>query len=305
MGARDISGLCCYFNHSRSRQRLRNYERFRKLLAATGVPLLTVELASPGVPFDLDPSRDVIRIQGGDIMWQKERLLQIGAERLIDDGYDKIAFLDADIIFEKSSWPRLVSRALEKYPVVQCFSRAIRNYSGSVRTHDSAVKTCLEEGGRPNVARGIAWALRSEVFLKAGLYQHCVAGGGDTALCMAALGLARGDGDDGSYLRKQGFFLYPGPIFQIHYLKWAERFLDSTGSLCSYIDQGVFTLSHGSRGSRAYSSRHLLLAGFDPENEVAIDEGGAFVWTARESHRKKLVQEYILSRGDQLQGEHR
>ena len=121
MGGRDISGLCCYFNPSRSRQRLRNYERFRKLLTATGMPLLTVELALPEAPFDLRPSRDVIPIQGGDVMWQKERLLQIGAERLIDDGFEKIALLDADIIFEKSSWPRLVSRALDTFPVVQCF----------------------------------------------------------------------------------------------------------------------------------------------------------------------------------------
>jgi hypothetical protein len=303
VGDRDISGLCCYFNPSRSRQRLRNYERFRKLLAGTGMPLLTVELAFSGNPFDLHSSRDVIQLRGGDVMWQKERLLQIGAERLIDEGYDKLVFLDADIIFEKSSWPRLVSRALEKFPVVQCFSSAIRNYSDSVRTQESAVKTYLEGGKPPSAARGIAWALSSEIFLKAGLYQHCVAGGGDTALCLAALGLARENDEDNSFLQKQNFFLYPGPTFQSHYLKWAETLFAATGNLCSYVDQAVFTLSHGSRRSRAYSSRHLLLADFDPQNEVAIDQTGAFVWDGRGSHRKAAVQEYILGRGDGLQGE--
>ncbi len=67
-----------YFNPMRSRRRLANYRTFRSRL---NVPLFTVELAFDG-QFELTSSDadHLIQLSGGDIMWQKERLLNIALE---------------------------------------------------------------------------------------------------------------------------------------------------------------------------------------------------------------------------------
>ena len=69
----------------------------------SGVPLLTVELAFGDAPFELagptTPSQ-LVQLRGGDVLWQKERLLNIGMRCLPDD-CDKVAWLDADVLFAR------------------------------------------------------------------------------------------------------------------------------------------------------------------------------------------------------------
>jgi len=247
-----LAAVCCHFNPFRSAQRVRNYQRFRSRLTRAGVPLLTVELAFGNDPFELPDDGDSMRIRGGDLMWQKERLLQAGGERLLDAGYNQLVFLDADVIFERDDWPALVGRALERAPVVQCFSRAVRAFADTVRRQDSPVKAFLETGAPPRGAKGIAWAMTSEAFARAGIYQHCVVGGGDAALCCAALGLAHGDDAWERSLRHQGFIMHAGPAMLEHYRAWADAFHRATGGEYGYADQVVLTLSCGSHASRDY-----------------------------------------------------
>jgi hypothetical protein len=100
----DLAAVTCHFNPCHYRSRLRNYWSFRRAFAYSDVPLLTVELAFGEEPFELPAARDVLHVRGGDVLWQKERLLQIGAERLVDQGCEGIALLDADIVFETDDW---------------------------------------------------------------------------------------------------------------------------------------------------------------------------------------------------------
>jgi len=71
-----------YFNPMKSRRRLANYRTFRSRL---DVPLVTVELAFDG-QFELTSgdADHLIQLSGGDIMWQKERLLNIALEAVPD-----------------------------------------------------------------------------------------------------------------------------------------------------------------------------------------------------------------------------
>ena len=81
----------------RYQRRLANYRSFREHLA---VPLITVEL-SYGAGFDLrEGEADVlIQLRGRDVMWQKERLLNVGLGAL-PSACSKVVWLDCDIIFE-------------------------------------------------------------------------------------------------------------------------------------------------------------------------------------------------------------
>jgi len=114
--------ITCYFNPVGYESRLANYKTFRESL---GIPLLTVEWSVDG-RFDLSESDAEILVQTSspDLMWQKERLLNIGL-RALPDSVELVAWLDCDVIFTRSDWWTAATRELETSSVVQLFSRCI------------------------------------------------------------------------------------------------------------------------------------------------------------------------------------
>ena len=91
--------ITCVFNPTSSSRINQNYIQFRRKL---NHPVTTVELSFNDQPFFIE---DAIQIRGSshNIMWQKERLLNIALESLPNQ-VDKVAWLDADIIFENENW---------------------------------------------------------------------------------------------------------------------------------------------------------------------------------------------------------
>jgi hypothetical protein len=296
-GPLDLAAVCCHFNPCHYGSRLRNYWEFRKALARSAIPLLTVELAFADEAFEIPADRDVLRIRGGDVMWQKERLLQIGAERLVDQGFRALVFLDADVIFENSDWPAVVSAALGRHRVVQCFAEALVQYSDQVLTESSGVRRYLETGSLTGRV-GYAWAMRADLFSTVGLYQHCVGGGGDSMLFLGAIGLASIDSAWRASLQPHDFIKVAGPAMLSHYRTWADRFVEAVGGEVGYADLKIATLAHGARRNRHYSARHQILEGFDPTREVAFKPGGALEWTPVGERRREPVAAYFRARDE-------
>ena len=297
---KEIGAICCVFNPLRFRSRIRNYRLFREGIERVGIRLLTVELASGDAPFQIDDGPDVLRLRGGDVMWQKERLLQIGGERLAAEGYSGLVFLDADVLFHDDEWPLRVADALNCYPAVQCFSVAVSNYADVVVCARSGVKEWQQEGCLPGSAKGFAWAMRSDLFASVGLYQHCVVGGGDSALSLAALGLAHGPDAWRETLSSQAFIRRAGPTMLAHYQVWAGRFFRSAGEAAGCVEGTIEALVHGSYERRQYGDRHEILAGFDPERDVVAAEGRAFAWTEAGESRREPVRLYLLDRREDV-----
>lgn len=80
MSAPSLIAITAFFNPTRSRRRLGNFRTFR---AALRVPLIAVEL-SYGADYELgDADAEVlIRRRGRDVLWQKERLLNLALEHV-------------------------------------------------------------------------------------------------------------------------------------------------------------------------------------------------------------------------------
>jgi hypothetical protein len=94
--------ITSYFNPLGYRTRLANYRTFRQHL---GLPLLTVEQGRGG-RFDLD-ERDatvLLQVPSGDVMWQKERLLNLALGALPPE-CETVVWLDSDILFDGDDWP--------------------------------------------------------------------------------------------------------------------------------------------------------------------------------------------------------
>ena len=93
--------ITTYFNPLGWRSRRENYDIFRRHLDAR---LLTVSW-SPDGDHELEVSDPdlLIRVDGGDLMWQKERLINIGLSHLPDD-CNLVGWVDCDILSQDPLW---------------------------------------------------------------------------------------------------------------------------------------------------------------------------------------------------------
>jgi hypothetical protein len=93
--------------------------------ANLGVPLVTVEL-SFNDRFELtDQDADIlIQLRGGALLWQKERLLNLGL-KAVPSNATKIAWFDCDVILKRSDWVEEAKSQLKEFRVIQLFSEAV------------------------------------------------------------------------------------------------------------------------------------------------------------------------------------
>lgn len=301
------------FNPLGFQSRRANYERFREGLSRAGVPLLTVELALGDQPFELNRAdADVLlSIRGGDVLWQKERLLNLGI-RALPAACDKVVWLDADVLFEREDWAVATAKLLDQLVVVQPFSRSIRLLAGELSADlsrhpigagDHEVLHSMAYGvaarGHGCLDRylehghcGYAWAARRDVLQNHGLYEANILGNGDLNAAHAMYGGAR-------YLKSERL----SPALHAHLSRWAEAFYQDVGGSVGYVDGTLYHLWHGKKEDRRYLERLSILIehDFDPELDLDLTPGRALRWG---SHKPELHarcrEHFVLRREDAL-----
>jgi hypothetical protein len=127
--------ITSYFNPIRYRRRSLNYHVFRKNL---DLPLVTIELGFDGKYELTNKDADVlIQIDGGAVLWQKERLLNLALKAVPAD-VENIAWLDCDVVFQRSDWIEEAEQRLTSLNVIQLYSESAELKAESL---DSAVYT--------------------------------------------------------------------------------------------------------------------------------------------------------------------
>jgi hypothetical protein len=302
--ASDFWAVTTYFNPAGYERRRLNYGLFRKHLKP---PLLTVELAFDG-DFELGPgdAEILVRLSGGDVMWQKERLLNIAVEKL-PPSCAKVAWLDCDVVFEDDDWVARATEQLEEFPLVQPFSHVhlmppdwspgrrppadcevVRSpaflLAGGMLLSECFGPPSFNIGAAP----GYAWAARRDVFDAVDLYDACIVGGGDSCIVRAAYGRF----DDAVHqqlmnLRRRS-----------HFLEWATLFHDVVRGQVTYVDGALRHLWHGSRADRRYKERleRLETYAFDPWADIAAGDKGAWRWSSAKPEMHDYVRSYFASR---------
>ncbi len=279
--------ITAYFNPVGYSSRLANYRTFRK---STEIPLLTVEWSVNG-HFELSESdaEILIQVSSPDLMWQKERLLNIGLREL-PKSVDSVVWLDCDLVFRRPDWPEAVVRELEKYPIVQLFSRCLFPgpnepvAANRPAPTEDAVESLVYLSRQPGteVARferlwghppkqkpkrrrlsGFAWAARREILERHGLYDACIFGAGDRAFACAAFGEHRRA--DEAWLRTSEQ--------RRHYYEWADPLAAEVAGRVGLVEGDLVHLWHGMIENRGYRVRHLEAerCGFDPATDIEID----------------------------------
>lgn len=299
--------ITSYFNPLQYSNRLRNYRIFRENLAS---PLAVVEL-SLNRKFELSKSdaEIVVQISGGDVLWQKERLLNVALGSLPSD-CNHVAWVDCDVVFLEPDWVERAGQALEKFCLIQPFRercnlpRDAPISSGVDVACDSVSKSVgykivmgeaqVEDFCRSdapltrNSTAGLAWAARRELLETHGLYDACILGSADRAMLCAAMGIFE-SGANAVGMRGR----------QIdHYLGWAQPFHRAVNGSVGFIDGRVLHLWHGDLKNRKYAERHEGLSrfAFDPFSDIVLDPSGCWRWNGSKPEMHEYVRAYFESR---------
>lgn len=301
----ELWAVTAYFNPLRYATRLANFRAFRERLS---LPLLAVELGFDGV-FDLGPGDAdlLLRRTGRDVLWHKELLLN-EAVRALPASCTKVAWLDADIVFADPGWSGALEALLERHRLVQAFTRFRRlgpeepiPAAGARPADGSSLAHLMREGLVPDshfriagssfrygYSPGLAWAARRGEIEAIGFYELLILGSGDRALLSAACG------------RQQDFVVRLGMNERQarHYLAWADRAAAWAEGDVAALPGDICHLWHGDVRDRAYVERYQQLAehDFDPEHDVAREEGGGLVWASEKPALHAFVRSYFERR---------
>lgn len=193
----DLWVIATYFNPGHTHIWRSNLQRFAAPIVEAGIRLITVECAFGQAPFELEPGPAVIQVRGHDVMWMKERLINLAIARLPSEA-QKVAWFDADILMSNPYWAVETAEQLDHWPVVQPFERVGRldpgatafdgrgrlSFARRLQLRPESARLRAEGHGQP----GIAWAARRSLLERHGLYDAEVVGGGDELFAHATGG---------------------------------------------------------------------------------------------------------------------
>jgi hypothetical protein len=298
--------VSCYVNPMGYQRRRQNYLRFRRSLS---VPLLTVELSyRDGFELEESDADILIRLRGRDVLWQKERLLNVALAQLPRE-CEKLAWLDCDVLLD-GDWPRETERLLDQFSVVQLFSHLIHlqpdglleeaesappsarrtslAYRWATRTAPDDLLLRPEATRRERCNCGMAWASQRTLLERHGLYDAMILGMGDKFFAAAAIG--RFDDVIPAH--------HMNPRQADHYLRWAVPFYEEVRGNVGYREGNIFHLWHGDLSDRKYVARYdgFEPFDFDPGHDLAIDPAGCWRWNTNKYALHRHVEQYFRGR---------
>jgi hypothetical protein len=295
-----IWAITSYFNPVGYRRRLVNYRIFRERL---GLPLVAVELRGRnGFELGSDDADILIRLTEGDMLWQKERLLNIALRALPAD-CDAVVWTDCDVIFEEDAWTQRAAALLDRFALVHPFQDAVylppewqpgdpvppagaRSVAAFVADGVPPADCVTHREPAGNGKPGLAWMARREILDRHGFYDACITGGGDSAFVAAAYGCCEVLAD---------LFAMNAP-WRRHYAAWGQGFHGSVAGRVATVPGRIYHLWHGARTNRQYLERHAGLVTFDPVVDVAARSDEAWRWNSDKPELHAFLRNYFSAR---------
>lgn len=259
-----------YYNPSESSVKYENFKTFRN--GMKGLPLFIVEATFGNQNFSIE---DALHVKCQSVLWQQYRLVNHVIESLPNE-YDKVVWVDADILFDDPDWYRKMDEALDHHNIIQSFSditllnkdttpgeqrRSVAKVALDNAVNCNSLAECLDLSKK--FASGFTWGLQRDIVEKHGIYNYWITGSDDIAFVIAIWG----DWDN-------PFMNRMNPKMQRHYFEWAKPFHDYVNGNVGCLDGHIRHLWHGDRN---YRKRWRCLREFDPYKDVVVKDG-ALEW---------------------------
>jgi len=244
--------------------------------ALKDLPTFTIELVYEGRQPEI---KDAFHVTAKSVMFHKENLCRL-LEAKIPTKYTKLAFLDADILFNKE-WYKEASRLLDTHDVVQLFSDAHwLDSKGQITLTRKSVAHMKSEVYDSFFHPGFAWGFRREWYKKHGFFDWAVSGSGD------ALSVIR-------WMDKK----LPKKYKSIPKAIEGEFKKFKGFPRLTYLDVEVSHLYHGARKNRKYVERHMMIdVEQDIRDMITINKDGVYEW--KDESWNECFMEYFISRKD-------
>ena len=299
--------ITSYFNPLGYKTRRENYRLFRQRLS---VPLIAIELAYESA-FELgDADADIlIQVRGGDVMWQKERLLNL-ARAALPPSCSKVAVLDCDVFFRRGDWAEQASKLLDRVAIAHlyrgmhylpagatsaigeiAFAEPMRVSIISAVASGLDAETCLEAGNGPKAGyfgTGLAWAVQREILDLHPAYDAFILGGGARAMIAGIYNCF-------DHLTRR---MRLNETEVAHFREWADPFRRTVGDAIGYLDGDIFHLWHGSLENRRWYARYEPMPRFrfNPYEDIALTENGLWRWNSDKPDLHGYVREHFARR---------
>lgn len=217
-----------------------------------------------------------IRVNGDEsnILWQKERLLNILLDRLPKE-YTDVAWVDSDLIFKDEFWVERVYEELSRYKILQLFSSTYRLRADNSVIDNLVSRVKYHSYGSP----GFAWAARREVLDEIKFLDNQVMGGADAIMCAAFMNTPQ-------ILPKSQAFIDDDRTKQ-----WIDKASKTVDRSVSYLENNLAHLYHGSEQNRNYNDRYDII--MNQTNNISLCND---LWKCDNTILTKNISNYFLQR---------
>ena len=276
-------------NPIRYQSRWRLFKQFEQHITKLGAKLLIVEQQFGERHFLCTERNNPLHVQvrTRDELWHKENMINIGIQHLsqYDPEWEYVAWIDADLHFNRDDIILETAQQLQHYEIVQMFSYAIdldpdygihRTYNGFVYMYQQN-NYCPPNGtGRGGYYLydqkaywhpGFAWAARRSAIDKTQLLDKAILGAGDhhMALCLIGQG-------------KKSIPPKISPAYRKMVLDWETNATFAFQRNVGYVPGTITHYWHGSKKYRKYNDRWSVLIKnqFDPGSDLIKDSYGLY-----------------------------
>lgn len=233
--------------------------------------------------FDLAGESDVLQLRCADVMWQRERLINLALDRLPPQA-TKVAWVVCDILFSRAVD---MVRLLDQFPIVQLFSQAIRLLQGQT-FHDGTAEGCWRNFAAVHAQQPDL--VRKGNAHKHGLYDALIVGAADYLMAHALCN------DFESPCVRRHLDINPPQL--AHFCNWDRNLYADVQGRIGCTPGTVLHLWHGDLPDRQYVARHDKLAqfAFDPEQDIRIGQSGTWEWSSDKPELHQWMIEYFHQR---------
>lgn len=267
--------ICSYYNFGNSSKIKKNYIAFRRKFPH---PITTVEVALPNQDFFIHDSIK-IRATNSNILWQKERCLNIAIQEL-PNKTESIAWIDTDVVFHNNKFMEDTTKQLDHHKVVHMFEKVVEHPQINPFNNNFSIgKKIIDNLDINFPAIGFAWAFRKEILVNNQLYDKDPVGNSDVLQLLTWLGIWNH--------KTIGDLSIP---YRREFLEWAWDSYENVQSDIGYTTGQLEHMYHGHQNNRNYHGRNQILVKnhYVPSEDLRLDTNNLYCIPYKSRLKKDL-----------------